>query len=65
MRSCKTHPFDLENDQIDIDLILDKNQKPMHPDVAKLLASVNPDHYLETTLEVSYNPTSIAAVRVK
>ena len=47
-----THPFDMNAAQIDIDVILDKKERNLHPSAAKLLSrrdTANP----ETTLAVS------------
>ena len=37
LRKVKAHPFDMESNDIDVGLILDKKEKAVHPAAAKLL----------------------------
>jgi len=53
LRNIQVHPFDMDSGQIDVDLILEKKKKAVHPSVAKLLQSRNADIHPETTLLVS------------
>ena len=52
LRKVNTHPFDMDSNQIDVGLILDKKEKKVHPSAAKLL-SRNDKLHPETTLAVS------------
>jgi len=52
-----THPFDMNAAQIDIDIILDKKERNLHPSAAKLLSRRDKDNP-ETTLAVSATPIS-------
>ena len=53
LRKITTHPFDMDSNQIDVGLILDKKEKNVHPSAAKLLTSRHSDSHPETTLSVS------------
>ena len=55
LKKICTHPFDMDSNQIDVGLILDKKDKNVHPSAAKLLCSKRYSWHLSEDPRFDFN----------